>query len=271
VDTPGNAVGVAISGTLAYVADYYCGLQVIDIANPESPRIVGNVDTPGLVHGVAVGEAHVYVTDDWTGFWILPLHCAESPPAVLISGLEAVPSVQGILIRWEPLSDVFVAFFLERALSTAQNADYVRLNPTEPIAGPGPWQFSDTDVRPGETYRYRIIGVTPSGEERAFGPVTASTCPITRLALRGAFPNPAGGQAWIQFELPARTELTLSIHDISGRLVATLLRGPQDEGSHGIVWDSRDGRGRPVPSGAYFARLQTPRGAVAQTRIVLTR
>ena len=43
VDTPGEAFGVAVSGTYAYVADYRSGLQVIDITNSQGPQIVGSV------------------------------------------------------------------------------------------------------------------------------------------------------------------------------------------------------------------------------------
>ncbi len=41
VDTPGSAYGVAVSGSYAYVADGWSGLQVMDISVPESPSIVG--------------------------------------------------------------------------------------------------------------------------------------------------------------------------------------------------------------------------------------
>ena len=46
-DTPGDAYGVAISGTCAYVADGDSGLQVIDISTPSSPHLIGSCDTPG--------------------------------------------------------------------------------------------------------------------------------------------------------------------------------------------------------------------------------
>ena len=42
VDTPGLAHGVAVSGSYAYVADFMDGLQVIYIAVPGKPRIVGH-------------------------------------------------------------------------------------------------------------------------------------------------------------------------------------------------------------------------------------
>ncbi len=54
LDAPDYTKGVAISGSHAYVANEQAGLQVIDITNPESPKIVGSVDTPVFAEGVAV-------------------------------------------------------------------------------------------------------------------------------------------------------------------------------------------------------------------------
>ncbi len=75
VDTPGSAGGVAISGSLAFVADGDDGLQVIDISDPESLQIIGSADTPGFARGVAITETYAYIADNYGGLLILPLHC----------------------------------------------------------------------------------------------------------------------------------------------------------------------------------------------------
>jgi hypothetical protein len=82
VETPDRALGVAVSGTHAYVADGGSGLQVIDITNPESPRIVGSVDTPGNAMGVAVSGTHAYVTDGNRGLQVIDITDPESPEIV---------------------------------------------------------------------------------------------------------------------------------------------------------------------------------------------
>jgi hypothetical protein len=79
VDTPGEASGVAVSGTYAYVADSDAGLSVIDIADPLNPQVVGNVTTPDAASatdidwGVAVSGDWVYLADG--GVRILPAQC----------------------------------------------------------------------------------------------------------------------------------------------------------------------------------------------------
>ena len=62
-DTPGFAIGVAISGSYAYVADGDWGLQIIDVSNPASPTLVGTYDTPGYASDVAISGSYAYVAD----------------------------------------------------------------------------------------------------------------------------------------------------------------------------------------------------------------
>ena len=54
LDTPWSALGVAVTGDLAVVADGEAGLRLIDISDPTAPREVSSVDTPGLTRGVVV-------------------------------------------------------------------------------------------------------------------------------------------------------------------------------------------------------------------------
>jgi len=77
-DTPGEANSVYISAGYAYVSDGYSGLQVIDIANPQSPSIGGNVDTPSWADAVFVSGGYAYPTlardvfyGEFTGLWII--------------------------------------------------------------------------------------------------------------------------------------------------------------------------------------------------------
>jgi hypothetical protein len=69
--TPGEARGVAVAGTYAYVADYSAGLRVIDISDPAAPTKAGYYETPGTAIGVAVAGDYIYVADMGDGLLIL--------------------------------------------------------------------------------------------------------------------------------------------------------------------------------------------------------
>jgi tetratricopeptide (TPR) repeat protein len=76
------------------------------------------------------------------------------------------------------------------------------------------------------------------------------------LLLEAPRPNPFAAATRVSFTLPRAGYARLSIHDVSGRLVADLLARSMDGGPHSVVWDGRDGRGARVPPGVYFARLE---------------
>jgi hypothetical protein len=71
------------------------------------------------------------------------------------------------------------------------------------------------------------------------------------------FPNPFNSQTAIRFSLPAKTEATLKIYDVSGKCLkhfATLPSGSQSA-SNCFIWDGKDNSGRKLSSGIYFATL----------------
>ena len=69
--------------------------------------------------------------------------------------------------------------------------------------------------------------------------------------LRQNSPNPFHHSTIISYSLPATTEVTLSIYDITGRLVETLVNETQEPGIHQARWQREDN-----PSGVYFYRLK---------------
>ena len=68
-------------------------------------------------------------------------------------------------------------------------------------------------------------------------------------------PNPFAQSTTLHFALPHAGEAVLSIHDVTGRRVATLVDAMLPAGSHAIVWNGRSGSGRSAPAGVYWVRL----------------
>jgi flagellar hook assembly protein FlgD len=64
--------------------------------------------------------------------------------------------------------------------------------------------------------------------------------------------------------------VSLRIYDVTGRLIRTLVDGPQTPGDKKVVWDARDDRGHEVASGVYFYRLRAP-GFEKTRKMVLVR
>jgi hypothetical protein len=76
--------------------------------------------------------------------------------------------------------------------------------------------------------------------------------------LDGAIPNPSKGHAQIRWAVPEQTAMDLSVYDISGRLVRTLVHGTVTPGEHQMSWDGKTNAGHKAGSGIYFLRMQAP-------------
>ena len=90
------------------------------------------------------------------------------------------------------------------------------------------------------------------------------------MRLFPPFPNPSNGRVVLRYELGRRARVRLSVFDALGREVARLTDGWKATGRHRAVWNGRDRRGNPVPSGVYIVRLRAE-GRVESRKLTLLR
>ncbi|MCF7809999.1 T9SS type A sorting domain-containing protein [bacterium] len=80
--------------------------------------------------------------------------------------------------------------------------------------------------------------------------------------LQPAFPNPFNSFTNIRFDLPLSSDVSVSILDLNGRSVATLLDNHLNAGNHSLIWNAKD-----HPAGVYLCRVDA--GGVSLTRKLL--
>lgn len=88
------------------------------------------------------------------------------------------------------------------------------------------------------------------------GPVGARlpTASEELFALGPCSPNPFESEIRISFALPSPAPVEITIHDISGRKVRTLVTGTLPAGAHETKWTGEDDRAERVAPGIYFTR-----------------
>lgn len=86
----------------------------------------------------------------------------------------------------------------------------------------------------------------------------ADIIPI-EFGLAQNYPNPFNPETEITWQMPAAQHVSLTIYDLRGRLVTTLVDERKEVGNHTVRWNGRDDLNQPVASGIYFYRLQTER------------
>ncbi len=83
------------------------------------------------------------------------------------------------------------------------------------------------------------------------------------------YPNPFNPTTQINFSLTRTGNINMSVYNMTGQHVKTLLDRPLSAGKHSANWDGRDKYGRAVANGTYFYRLQTAFGVKTMKMIML--
>ena len=86
-------------------------------------------------------------------------------------------------------------------------------------------------------------------------------------ALSQNYPNPFNPETTIRYTLSETGAVHLSLYNVSGQLIRTLVEGERAAGSYSVTWDGRDDAGRDVASGMYLGRLEV--GGFRSVRKVL--
>ncbi|OQX84718.1 hypothetical protein B6D60_08830, partial [candidate division KSB1 bacterium 4484_87] len=72
--------------------------------------------------------------------------------------------------------------------------------------------------------------------------------------ILSVYPNPFNPETQINYHLPQESRVTLSVYNIAGQKVATLIAERQSAGTHTAIFD-----GRSLPAGVYLVNLQVGR------------
>ncbi len=101
------------------------------------------------------------------------------------------------------------------------------------------------------------VGITTAVKE------TPTEIP-THFALLQNHPNPFNPATTIRYNVPQSTHVVLSVYNLVGERIITLVNQVQAAGTHAITWDGSDAQGQALSSGIYLYKIEA--GTFAQTR-----
>lgn len=78
----------------------------------------------------------------------------------------------------------------------------------------------------------------------------------TSYRLAGNYPNPFNPATTISFSLAQSGDVKLTVFNVLGQSVTTLVDGTMEAGEHNVVWNGTDANGNTVSSGVYLYRLE---------------
>jgi len=70
------------------------------------------------------------------------------------------------------------------------------------------------------------------------------------------YPNPFNPITTIRYQIPEKTNVSLTIYDMVGKEIIKLVNEYQHEGLQEVSWDAKDNLGRPVSAGIYIYKMK---------------
>ncbi len=89
------------------------------------------------------------------------------------------------------------------------------------------------------------------------------------FGLRQNYPNPFNPSTVIEFDLPAPAHVKLTVFNLLGQQVRTLLNEEMPAGTHPVTWDGTSSSGRSVSSGVYFYRIEAGDNVMTKKMMLL--
>ena len=92
----------------------------------------------------------------------------------------------------------------------------------------------------------------------------------SKFSLSQNYPNPFNPVTKLDYNLPLRSKVNISIYNVLGQEIKTLVNGVKEYGYHSVTWDGRNDLGKDMSSGVYFARI-TSKGFTKTRKMLLVK
>ncbi len=183
---------------------------------------------------------------------------------VELTTFTATVETNNVRLQWTTATETDnFGFNIQRKLQGNQMwqiVGFVEGNGT--IISPSSYQFNDDDVRAGQ-WLYRLQQVDTDGSFAYSQELIVFVGLPETFTLAQNFPNPFNPSTLIQYTIPAnfssvsKQRTTVTIFNLLGEKIVTLVDKAQTPGSYTVTWDGKDRSGHRVSSGIYVYRLQS--------------
>ena len=200
----------------------------------------------------------------------LPGTFHDSPPDSGYSLDNLAPGVPSFLVHvagtlyWSgsgaPDFDYFSVYGSNNGdFGTATLIDYAVGTSLNVTSSPYPYYFvTATDFSGNESGPASTSLTTPVGDT-----------PESYVLSISSYPNPFNPQTSIRYTLPSQGRVEVSIFDLRGSHVATLVDEEKERGAYTETWNGRNAAGDGVSSGVYFARITHASGTKSYKMVLL--
>ena len=181
--------------------------------------------------------------------------------------LQLVANPTTITATWSPSEDEdFQYFELQRSSDASFSAgSMVSFEMVDTV-------YTDVTVDLGMEYYYRVAAFDYAGNSSGYsGIVSASALNVDlsnmvpdAFVVHQNYPNPFNPVTTLRYDLPTDAMVNITIYDMMGRVVKTMVNGKQNAGFKSVRWNATNDLGDPVSAGLYMYIIQA--GEFRQTK-----
>ena len=193
----------------------------------------------------------------------------DNPLPVFLYSFSATTIEEGINLEWIVASEIENAgFIIERSMQSetgpftkiASYLNYNELKGRGNASNSKTYNFIDTKVENNQTYFYRLADVALNGIITYHNVISIiHETKIANFQIQQNYPNPLNSSTTIIYEIPSEELVRLSIYNLLGEEVITLVNKVQGKGKYILNFDAGN-----LASGVYLYRLNA--GNYVETR-----
>jgi len=216
-------------------------------------------------------EALVFDQEDTTRTqWIVKVPVQLSSFSATLAS-EANAGGKQVSLQWSTGAEVNnTGFNVLRSRTSAGRYEKINRDLIPPRRD-GEYVFVDAGIEAGGRYYYKLQDIDLQGNMTEHGPIVIEIAAPQTYTLQQNYPNPFNPTTQIRYELPKAGQVSLIIYNSLGQEVRRLVDRMQPAGYHQIIWNGRDERGKPVPSGMYHYRLQVGDAFVSTKKMLMAK
>ena len=189
-----------------------------------------------------------------TAFWLQPVYYNH------FSGLAY--HIEELIINGEPSYPVERTLLTTGALSAIMDSKYNNGN------------FGDTGLRIDTphlniNYTAQKESVYNQGEVPPYDNIFVAEEKPVEFEILQNYPNPFNPETTIEFSLTSESTVDLSIYNITGQKVRTIVSESMIAGIHSIRWDGTSESGQTLSSGVYIARITMGEKVAARSMMLM--
>ncbi|MDD3643513.1 MAG: T9SS type A sorting domain-containing protein, partial [Candidatus Krumholzibacteria bacterium] len=188
--------------------------------------------------------------------------------AVALSQFTARQSGERAVLEWRThVEERTDCFHILRSDNPTWGYERITEFPIAANGVPSVYRYEDEGVRPGRTYYYKIESVGVTGGSEEFGPIEFVY--RAQFMVHQNVPNPFNPVTRIRFTVPDASRVRLTVYDVAGRRICTLVDRTLPADHYEVGWDGTNHEGRTVASGIYFYRLEAGKHSKTRKMVLL--